>query len=145
MLSCVQLFATPWIITRPWNSPGRNNGVGCHFLLQGIFPTQGLNPGLPHSLPSEPTGNLEDRLPWWGIKAWLGWWEHQILATRPSGSVWFVISYWEYLFFTSCNLQFSRCNLYTMKNVTKQFFLYQIIISKCTSQIVRKKWSKWGE
>ena len=28
--------------------PGMNTGVGCHFLLQGIFPTQGLNPGLPH-------------------------------------------------------------------------------------------------
>ena len=25
-----------------------NTGVGCHFLLQEIFPTQGLNPGLPH-------------------------------------------------------------------------------------------------
>ena len=25
-----------------------NTGVGCHFFLQGIFPTQGLNPGLPH-------------------------------------------------------------------------------------------------
>ena len=32
----------------PWDSPGKNTGVGCHFLLQGIFPTQGLNPGLPH-------------------------------------------------------------------------------------------------
>ena len=32
----------------PWNSPGRNTGVGNHSLLQGIFPTQGLNPGLPH-------------------------------------------------------------------------------------------------
>ena len=32
----------------PWNSPGKNTGVGCHFLLQGIFLTQGLNPGLPH-------------------------------------------------------------------------------------------------
>ena len=29
-----------------WNPPGKNTGVGCHFLLQGIFPTQGLNPGL---------------------------------------------------------------------------------------------------
>ena len=29
--------------------PGKNTGVGCHFLLQGIFPTQGSNPGLPHS------------------------------------------------------------------------------------------------
>ena len=29
-------------------SPGKNTGVGCHALLQGIFPTQGLNPGLLH-------------------------------------------------------------------------------------------------
>ena len=32
----------------PWNSPGKNNWVGGHFFLQGIFPTQGWNPGLPH-------------------------------------------------------------------------------------------------
>ena len=32
------------------DSPGKNPGVGCHFLLQGIFPTQGLNPGLLHLL-----------------------------------------------------------------------------------------------
>ena len=30
------------------DSPGKNTGVGCHFLLQGIFPTQESNPGLPH-------------------------------------------------------------------------------------------------
>ena len=32
----------------PWNSPGQNTGVGSLSLLQGIFPTQGWNPGLPH-------------------------------------------------------------------------------------------------
>ena len=32
----------------PWDFPDRNTGVGCHFLLQGIFPTQGSNPGLLH-------------------------------------------------------------------------------------------------
>ena len=32
----------------PWNSPGKNTGVGCHFPFQGIFPTQGLNLGLLH-------------------------------------------------------------------------------------------------
>ena len=32
----------------PWRSPGQNTGVGSHSLLQGIFATQGLNPGLPH-------------------------------------------------------------------------------------------------
>ena len=30
----------------PWNSPGQNTGVGSFSLLQGIFPTQGSNPGL---------------------------------------------------------------------------------------------------
>ena len=30
----------------PWNSPGKNTGVGCHSLLQGIFLAQGWNPGL---------------------------------------------------------------------------------------------------
>ena len=32
----------------PWNSPGQNTGVGNLSLLQGIFPSQGSNPGLPH-------------------------------------------------------------------------------------------------
>ena len=32
----------------PWNSPGQYTGVGSQSLLQGIFPTQGSNPGLPH-------------------------------------------------------------------------------------------------
>ena len=32
----------------PWNSPDQNTGVGSLSLLQGIFPTQRLNPGLPH-------------------------------------------------------------------------------------------------
>ena len=33
---------------RPRNSPGKNTGVGCHFLLWGILPTQGSNSGLLH-------------------------------------------------------------------------------------------------
>ena len=32
----------------PWDFPGKNTGVGCHSLLQGIFPTQGSNLGLLH-------------------------------------------------------------------------------------------------
>ena len=31
-----------------WDSPSKNTGVGCHFLLQGFFLTQGSNPDLPH-------------------------------------------------------------------------------------------------
>ena len=40
-------FLTPWTVAHqaplPWDSPGKNTGVGCHFLLQGIFLMQGLN------------------------------------------------------------------------------------------------------
>ena len=41
--SVVSDSATSWT-----NSPGQNTGVGSRSLHQGIFPTQGLNPGLPH-------------------------------------------------------------------------------------------------
>ena len=34
----------------PWNSPGQNTGVGSCSLLQGIFPTQGSNPGFPKNI-----------------------------------------------------------------------------------------------
>ena len=35
-------------LLHPWDFLGKSTGVGCHFLLQGIFLTQGLNLGLPH-------------------------------------------------------------------------------------------------
>ena len=38
----------PSLLLCPWNSPGKSTGVGCHFLLQGIFPTWGSNLGLLH-------------------------------------------------------------------------------------------------
>ena len=38
----------PTRLPRPWDSPGRNTGAGCHFLLQESFPTQGSKPGLPY-------------------------------------------------------------------------------------------------
>ena len=43
-------FVTPQTAAHssPWDFPGRNTGVGCHFLLQRIFPTQGSNPQLLH-------------------------------------------------------------------------------------------------
>ena len=46
-LSCVRLFV-PHGLYSPWNSPGQNIGVGSLSPLQGIFPTQGSNPGLLH-------------------------------------------------------------------------------------------------
>ena len=58
-LSHVRLFAVPGSSVHE-DSPGKNTKVDCYALLQGIFPTQGSNPGLPHCrwiiLPSEPPG-----------------------------------------------------------------------------------------
>ena len=67
-LSRVRLLVTPQTVARQaplsWDFRGKNTGVGCHFLLQEIVPTQGLNPGLPHCrqmlLPSEPPGKSAD-------------------------------------------------------------------------------------
>ena len=51
-LSRVQLLVTPWVAAYQaplsMDFPGKSTGVGCHFLLQQIFPTQGSNPDLPH-------------------------------------------------------------------------------------------------
>ena len=46
--SCVQFFVTAWTILAhevplSMDSPGKNSGVGCHLLLKGSFPDQGLN------------------------------------------------------------------------------------------------------
>ena len=56
----------PTRILFPWDSPGKNTGMGCHFLLQRIFPTQGSNPCLLYLLhwqvDSLPLRHLES--PW---------------------------------------------------------------------------------
>ena len=41
---------SPARLLYPWNFPGNNTGVGCHFLLQGIFPAQGSNARFLHLL-----------------------------------------------------------------------------------------------
>ena len=47
VLSHLQLFATTWIkahrLLYPWDFPGKHTEAGCHFFLQGIFTTQGMN------------------------------------------------------------------------------------------------------
>ena len=48
--SCSVMSDSLWPhgLYRPWNSPGQDTEMGSLSLLQGIFPTQGLNRGLPH-------------------------------------------------------------------------------------------------
>ena len=49
MSSCLQPYRLyPTRLLCPWDSPGKNTGVGCHFFLQGIFLPQGLNLSLFH-------------------------------------------------------------------------------------------------
>ena len=69
-VSLVQLFANlvSANLLCPWDSPGKNTGVGCHSLLQGIFLTQGSNLCLLHlmywqvdSLPWSYLGRIEGR------------------------------------------------------------------------------------
>ena len=79
--------ATPWIVPprllRPWDFPHKNTGVGCHFLLQGIFPTQELNPSLLHwqaeSLPLSPA---------WGVGKSKGCFEKQQGGRQVAGVQW---------------------------------------------------------
>ena len=51
-LSCIWLFSTPWTIAHQappsMEFSRQDTGVGCHFLLQGIFLTQRWNPGFLH-------------------------------------------------------------------------------------------------
>ena len=51
----------------PWNSPGQNTGIGSVLLLQGIFPSQGLNPDLTHrsGIPYQLSHKGSPGLLWW--------------------------------------------------------------------------------
>ena len=68
--SVVSNSLQPHGLYSPWNSPGQNTGVGSLSLFQGIFPTQGSNPGLLHcrqtlyqlSHKGSPSLNLESML-----------------------------------------------------------------------------------
>ena len=68
------------------DSPGKNTGVDSHALLQEIFPTQGLNPDLPHckrmdSLPSEPPGKCSVQFSHSVMSDSL--WSHRLQHARP--------------------------------------------------------------
>ena len=78
------------------DSPGKNTGVRCHFLLQGIFPTHGLNPGLPHC------GRTLYRLSHQGFLAFLNEWMESIqkvllkliiwISTNKTRVSWYIFS-----------------------------------------------------
>ena len=75
--TCILLFVNLWTFLSyrlfcPWNFPGNDIRVSCHFLLQGIFPIQGSKPLLlcllhwqADSLPTAPPGKLLESVRIW--------------------------------------------------------------------------------
>ena len=74
----------------PWNSPGQNTGVGSRSLLQGIFPTQGSNPGLLHC------GQILYKLCYQRSPKALGskWWQPSSL--HSSDTPWVALKAWKF-------------------------------------------------
>ena len=76
-----------------WDFPGNDTGMGCHFLLQGIFPTERWNPGLPCLLPCWQV--LYPR----SIQGSLFYWKPQVNIRSEAGQPscgWFWVSSWNY-------------------------------------------------
>ena len=85
VLSCMAVSGSlrpyglsPAGILSPWDSPDKNTGVGCHFLLQEIFPTKGSKLGFLHC--RQALYHLSYL--WVCVKLWLnermGWWELEV-------------------------------------------------------------------
>ena len=106
-LSCVWLFTapqySPMVCQAPLSMefPGKNTGVGCHFLLQGIFPTQGSNLNLLYNYSSiskpkkfdviaQPEKNLPSMQETWVQVQSLGWEDplEEEMATHSSILAW---------------------------------------------------------
>ena len=77
------LFATLWTVAPrllcPWDSPGKNAGVGCRALLQGIFPTQELNPAL--------AGRFFTTSTTWEVYYGIGQYKYECLSVLMGGTL----------------------------------------------------------
>ena len=92
-LSHIQCFLRPHGLQParpicPWDFPGKNTGVGCHFLLQGIFLTKRLNPCLLHCRPILYCWATREA---YTVPYWLIWWETEGNKVSVSQSLW---SWW---------------------------------------------------
>ena len=84
----------------PWDSPGKNTGVSCHFLLQGIFPTQASNLRLlcllhwqVDSLPVSHLGNP--------IKLWPSTFRAVLLGVSWYVTIYYVVSQWTLILYVN--------------------------------------------
>ena len=85
--SVVSNSSQPHGLYSPWSSPGRNTGVGSLSLLQGIFPTQGSNPGLPHLSAVQPKKSKTKITRYWAslIAQWV---RIHLQCRRPQFDPW---------------------------------------------------------
>ena len=78
-MNCSLPPLTPRILC-PWVSPSKNTRVGCHSLLQGIFPNQGLSPGLLHCKQILYQLSHRTHVPKLWLLLWL--WKFEILLSK---------------------------------------------------------------
>ena len=102
-----------------WNSPGQNTGVGSLSLLQGIFPTQGLNPGLPHYR------LILYQLSHKGSPRILEWVPHPFSSGSSLSRNWTGVSHIAGGFFT--NWAIKEC-IYIYKNIYEYINIYDLYI-----------------
>ena len=94
------------------DSPGKNTGVGCHFLVQGIFPTQGSKPGVPHCR------RILYHLSHKGSPRILEWLAYPFYRGSSQPRNWTVVSYVAGRFFTSWAIREALIEVYLIYDVS---------------------------
>ena len=115
-LSCVQLLATPWTEAHqapPCDFPAKNTGAGCHFLLQGIFSIQRLNPHFLNLLHWQPDSLL--RATWEAIHVNITKRNNQIYQRSSSRNFCLILLIFKDLYIPKyrCNIQNTWTKRYT--------------------------------
>ena len=103
----------------PWTFSGKNTGVGCHFLLQGIFATQGSNPHLWHNL-HQPAHSLPLR---------------HLGSPISSKNIFKLITHFDNLFFTHNLEVIVHTQLCVYVNLSLLFYLFLSAFPFCNSKL----------
>ena len=138
MISCVHACSVTSVVSdtlRPsglwparllcsWDSPGKNSGVGCHALLQGIFPTLGLNLHLlPWQLVSLPLRHQGSLIPSMMVDKW--WFSISIIPATFSNWHCTVRRSFPF-FFVLSSLRFHEFSFYSMD--CKPYYYFKVHI-----------------
>ena len=92
----VYILCVPVRLLCSWDSPSKNTGLGCHFLLQGIFLTQGPNPHLLHCRWILYQGSPYIPLTQSNSQQWCLYWKHPGLNRKLYGNSSKAKDHWEF-------------------------------------------------